>query len=417
MSSDQNSQPATNPAILAFAAGTWRWPEVYGSTRYHLWNLAGRGWPVVYVEPPVRFHALGSTWTAPDRPFQVVTPARVTPFGVRMVKSRGLGENLRGLAGRELAKRGLRAANSLKWKPQVYWFGAPWHMAILEHLPKDVVSVCHVYDELAVSPAFNELQKSLLWAWERELLRSCAVAFCSSQPQFDRREDISPRPFLLENCVPDYYLYEPSRPYPIDPQTKNYLDRIKAIPGPRFVYGGVVDHRLDPDILRALIEYLPVGDLVFLGKKDPSFDAVFDREVAQNPRVHFLGDVPHHCYPALYREADVLLIPHKRNDFTNAMYPEKLNEYLASGRPIVSTNISEVARTVRESVYEGAIRTADSPMEFLSAVSVAMADKHALLEEKRVLMAREHTWSKGVDRIEIELRMALKLAGGIPGGI
>ena len=70
--------------------------------------------------------------------------------------------------------------------------------------------------------------------------------------------------------------------------------------------------------------------------------------------------------------------------------------------------IPEVARVARESVYSGAVRLGESPGEFLRAVSIAMADKDPILAEKRVLMARDHTWERVAERIELELKKALR---------
>ena len=390
------------PCILAFGPGTWRWPEVCGSTRYHLRTLAAMGWRVLYVEPPTKFHPLSKVWKAPDREFVVLTPGRIMPFGVRGIKNEQMGEKWRAVASSQLAARALRTLKTLKWQPHVHWFGAPWHAQIIEHLPPGPVLVTHVYDELSQSPVLNQLQRDLLWRWERELLRSCHIAFCSSLPQLEKREDIAPRTFLLENAVKDSFIYQ-FKPYELDEQTRRIAARIDKLAPPRFMYGGVADLRLEPEIFRSILENLPTGNIIFLGRQEDSLDPALAADIAGNPRMHMMGEIPYSCYPGLYRLGDVLMIPHKRMPFTDAMFPEKLVEYLATGRPVVSVGLREVGRIAREAPYEGLLRIADSPWEFLACVTVAMNDKDEIREEKRVEIARNHTWSVAGERAHREL--------------
>ncbi|MCB2156001.1 hypothetical protein KQI84_14060 [bacterium] len=392
----------SGPCILAFAPGTWRWPEVCGSTRYHLWTLAGMGWRVLYVEPPVKFHTIGKTWKAPDRDFVVLTPGRIMPFGVRGIKNDQMAEKWRSVTSSQLASRAQRALKSLKWSPHVYWFGAPWHSEIIQHLPPGPVPVTHVYDDLSQSPIFNAMQREILWRWERELLRACNVALCSSMPQMEKREDIARRTFLLENAVKDSFIYQ-FKPYDLDEKTRKIAARIDRLTPPRFVYGGVADLRLEPEFFRTILENLPTGNVIFLGRKEDSLDPALAADIEGNPRMHCLGEIPYSSYPGLYRMADVLLIPHKRMPFTDAMFPEKLIEYLATGRPVVSVGLPEVGRIAREAPYEGILRVADSPWEYLAAATVAMNDKDEIHEEKRVEIARNHTWSVAGERAHREL--------------
>jgi glycosyltransferase involved in cell wall biosynthesis len=389
--------------LLAFAPGSWGWPEFCGSPRYHLWTLAGMGWRVLYVEPPTKLRLMRSMWKAPDREFHVLSPARVVPFGVRGIKSEANGEKWRRSTGEQLAARGLAAMKDLGWKKADFvWFGAPWHSPILEAMPKDVRTINHVYDELSLSPALSSMQREVLWMWERELVRACDLTLCSSLPQKDRRNEVAQRAFLLENAVREDFIFT-GTDYVMNEQTRHIAARLDRIAPPRFLYGGVADHRVNPEFFRAILENLPSGNVVFLGKQDKSLDADFAREAQVNPRIHFLGDIPYSCMAPLLRMGDVLLIGHKRMPFTDAMYPEKLNEYLATGRPIVSVALTEVGRVARESTHEGLIRTADTPWEFVAAVTSALAERNPVLEEARIMLAKNHTWGMMGQRLEREL--------------
>ncbi len=400
---------ATRPTILAFGAGKWLWPEVAGSPRYHLWSLAARGWRVIYVEPPIAFRMQEEKmWTAPDREFHVVRPARVVPFAVRMVSNSWLGEKWRSLTSGEMTRVARNALAALKLKPDVIWFGAPWHNKLMEDWRNSgALRIAHVYDDLPLSPIYNPAQSKLLWDWEKELLRNCHLVFCSSKPQLDRRREFNKRTILLENAVSDEFFLaripNSQNPNTPDRRTLEQIARLEQLQRPRIAYGGVVDHRLDTEYLRAMANSMDNGAVALLGLMGEDFDADFKRDFENSPRVKFFGDTPLRAYPHLYALADVLIIVHKRTPFTDAMLPEKLAEYLATGRPIVSVRLPEVCRIASESLQPGAITLVDSPEQFPKAIRHAVDNNSPAREAERVRLARRRTWSATAAKLEADL--------------
>ncbi|CAN5471900.1 hypothetical protein BH09SUM1_BH09SUM1_32670 [soil metagenome] len=391
--------------IVAFAPGVWGWPHFAGSPRYHLWTLAGMGWRVLYVEPPVKLRVKPETWKAPDREFHVLKPALIPPFAMRF--ARGVpGAAWRRLVSMKLAGAAMAEVRRLDFAPDIFWFGAPWHGDLPLFLPKAPLRVSHTYDELSESPTLSARQSEMLWRWEQTLHRECAIVLCSSLPQKQRREGLAAETVLLENAVRDDFL-EP--PKPSDHAT---LAKLRALPHPRYVYGGVADLRLDPRLFAELLNRIREGSLVFLGAKTGTLDSNF-AAISLSPRTHFLGAIPYDLFPALYAESDVLLIGHLRNAFTDAMYPEKLNEYLASGKPVVSIDLPEVAR-VASTAPTGAIRVVATATEFANAAIAAAAEADSVLQEERRAIARQRTWSVMGALLDTTLRTALAKRKGTP---
>lgn len=401
--------------ILAFGPGVWGWPDFAGSPRYHLWSLAGRGWPVLYVEPPVEWRWSALHWQAPDRPFRVLRAPRTPPFAFSAMPTPMVATAWRAITARRMVAAAV--GDLCRWSsaphpaaiapPPVVWLGAPWHGAIAARLPRAWPRVAHVYDELAASPSLRPAMRPTLARWESALLDQCALVLCSSQPQVDARRTrpapALPSPVeLLENAVRDDFLLDPA-PGPTDGAARALLDTLRTIPRPRVVYGGVADLRVNAALLAGALSQHPDAHLVFLGVKAPSFDDEPLR--ALGPRVHYLGLVPYGAYPRLYREADVLVLAHHIDDFTRGMYPEKLNEYLTSGRPIVSVALAEVARVAGQSASAEALRLATTSDEFAAGLGAALAegDNHRLRDERRRLVAGR-TWSAAADRLEGMLR-------------
>lgn len=389
------------PTIVAFGPGTWRHPEVFGSPRYHLWSLAERGWRVVYTEPPVSMRLAGCVWRAPDRDFHVIGAGAVLPFAVRMTHGDAAADLWRRFTSRQLARRALAYIHSQGIIPDVYWFGAPWHGGVSESLPEGPLRVAHCYDELALSPALTPRQQERLWKWEQELLRRCDVSLCSSMPQLARREGLARRTALLENAIPDSFL-DASRG--MTAEGNKLLARLEALPRPRFVYGGVADHRLDPACFSALLDDERVGSVAILGKLDANTDTALAEMLRTHPKAHLFGSIPHSAYPHLLRAADCLVLLHKRTPFTDAMNPEKLNEYLATGRAILSVALPEVVRVVNPAENPGLVTFVESPGEISSALRRCLGDSDAAMQAARRRLAAQRTWAAAALFLDAMLR-------------
>lgn len=414
------SAPATGPSILAFAPGPWWGAEVAGSTRYHLWELARRGWQVLYVESPQRLLRRRRNWIADDRSFVAFGAPWVPPFAVRHCPPGGLGEMWRGLTSHCLARHAVLRAAERNLRPAVVWYGAPWHgrlRAMMQRTfaPLDArlalapppLHVFHVYDDLAASPILSPRRRRLLAEWERALVQECDATLCSSQPQLDARAPHARNAVLVQNAVADAFIDACERPAPL-PEHAVLVKRLTSIPGPRLVYGGVVDLRLDGGLLRATLGHFPDAHLVLLGNAGDAPDRELRDLMAHHPRVHLFGRTPHAAYPALYAHADVLLLPHRETAFTRGMYAEKLNEYLAAGRPIVGWGLAETWRLAAESDDARAIRVATDMREWLDALREALADRDPSAVQARRALARRHTWSIESERLDRMLRGLLE---------
>jgi glycosyltransferase involved in cell wall biosynthesis len=410
------SAPAAGPSILAFAPGPWWGAEVAGSTRYHLWELARRGWQVLYVESPQRLLRRRRTWIAEDRSFVAFGAPWVPPFAVRYCPPAWPGEAWRAATSHCLARQALLRAAERNLRPDIVWYGAPWHgrlHAMMQQAlaPLDArlplapppLHVFHVYDDLAASPILSPRRQRLLAEWERALVQACDATLCSSQPQLDARAPHARHAVLVQNAVADAFVDACERATP-PPEHAELVARLTAIPGPRLVYGGVVDLRLDGGLLRATLGHFPDAHLILLGNAGDAPDRELREIMSQHPRVHLFGRTPHGAYPALYAHADVLLLPHREIAFTRGMYAEKLNEYLAAGRPIVGWGLAETWRLAAEAGDARAIRVATTVRDWLDAVREALGERDEALVEMRRALARRHTWSIESQRLDGLLR-------------
>ncbi|HKP52394.1 MAG TPA: glycosyltransferase family 1 protein [Chloroflexia bacterium] len=166
------------------------------------------------------------------------------------------------------------------------------------------------------------------------------------------------------------------------------------IPHPRFGFYGVIDERMDLDLLDAIATTHPEWHIVMVGpvvKISPD-------DLPRHPNVHYMGQRTYNELPSYLVGWDVCLLPFARNESTRFISPTKTVEYMAAEKPIVSTPITDVAEPYGDIVYLG-----DTPQEFIAACEQAL---HASAEEREARLAKMHrvlektSWDTTVEAME-----------------
>src|SRR5690606_524833 len=140
-------------------------------------------------------------------------------------------------------------------------------------------------------------------------------------------------------------------------------DAVAHLPGPVLGYVGVIDERLDYGLIEALARRFPQASVVMAGpvvKVDPA-------SLPKLPNIHWLGQQAYEQLPALVKGFDVCLMPFALNDATRYINPTKTLEYMATGKPVVSTAVADVVRN-----FTPVVDVARSVDGFLDAVSRAV---------------------------------------------
>ena len=124
-------------------------------------------------------------------------------------------------------------------------------------------------------------------------------------------------------------------------------EALARLPRPRLGYFGVVDERLDYDLIDALARAFSHGSVVMAGP----LAKVRREELPQRPNLHWLGQQSYDALPALVKGFDVCLMPFALNEATRYINPTKTLEYMAAGKPIVSTAVPDVVRNFGDIVH------------------------------------------------------------------
>lgn len=164
--------------------------------------------------------------------------------------------------------------------------------------------------------------------------------------------------------------------------------------------GTIHPERIDVDLLRNIAEQLQArdGSVVLVG---PNHLQPPDMRRLAAPNIHFAGPVSYERVPDYLRAFDVCIVPHRVTAFTESLNPIKLWEYLASGKPIVSTAVAGFRD------YPELLRIASTAEDFIKA-AVGALDENPVDAEARRAEARRHSWKTRVDDVEMVIERILR---------
>ncbi|MBL8840728.1 MAG: glycosyltransferase [Planctomycetes bacterium] len=284
---------------------------------------------VVHVEPPVRAEQLAA---AADSPALAAARARAGLLKEgelwRFTPTLAAGAKNPWRAVLEQTGRVLQQADALG-ADAVLWINAPSQLgeqllqAFGARFGRVVVEIedDHRPYHAPHSPARVELERRY-----RRLARHADLLIGNNATLLREWSRYQPRAQLVRNAV-DAAAYRTRAPEPAF---------LAGVGRPRLVYAGNLRLRLQPELFAAVARAFPHATLVLVGVGGEALQAA----LSPFRNVRFLGPQPSAAIPALLQHADVLLLPHAVNALTEAMDPQKLFEYLASGRPIVATPVA-----------------------------------------------------------------------------
>ncbi len=208
------------------------------------------------------------------------------------------------------------------------WYYTPQALAFSAHLHPGLV----VYDCMDELSAFRGAHP-LLSVREQALLARADLVFTGGFSLYEVKRQQHGSVHPLPSGV-DVAHFRQARMANAEPSDQ------AAIPRPRFGFYGVIDERLDQELLAGVAQARPDWQFLMIGpvvKIDPA-------ELPRGPNVHYLGGKTYDELPAYLSGWDVAILPFARNEATRFISPTKTPEYLAAGRPVVSTPIVDVVR-------------------------------------------------------------------------
>jgi UDP-galactopyranose mutase len=269
----------------------------------------------------------------------------------------------------------------------IVWFYTPMMLPLVEDLPAGAV----VYDCMDELSAFK-FAPPALGERERRLMQRADLVFTGGQSLYEARKTKHPSVHAFPSSV-DVAHFARARMGQRDPVDQAPIGR------PRVGYCGVIDERMDLALLREAAAIRPDWNFVMVGpvvKLDES-------DVPRAANIHYLGMKTYDELPAYLAGWDVAMLPFARNEATRFISPTKTPEYLAAGRPVVSTSVRDVVRPYGE---QGFVRIADSADAFVAAIDAALTDKGVPAAAERFVanLSWDRTWAGMNTLIEKVLR-------------
>ncbi len=170
---------------------------------------------------------------------------------------------------------------------------------------------------------------------------------------------------------------------------------------PLIGYVGTLQERIDFDLLTTVCSALPQADFVFIGPVWSGVQADVDALHHACPNTHFLGRRPYDQVPNYVAALDVAIIPHRLDAFIKSTNPMKLYEYLAAGKPIVTTPGAGTE------VFADVIHIVNDADLFTAAIDKAVLENTADFIKKRQLAVQSHTWEARVKQMREQLKHAM----------
>jgi glycosyltransferase involved in cell wall biosynthesis len=289
-------------------------------------------------------------------------------------------------------------AESERVREGALWFYTPMALPLADAFTPALV----VYDRMDALAEFAFAPPEMRER-EAELLERADLVFTGGSSLYrsvqDRHDNVHCFPSSVEAEHFAQALDEPEEP----------LDQAH-LPHPRLGYVGVIDERMDLDLLRALASARPDWQIVMVGpvvKIDPA-------TLPRASNLHYLGQKDYAELPAYLSGWDVALLPFARNEATRFISPTKTLEYFATETPTVSTPIPDVAVAYGDVVYLGA-----NPDAFVAACEAALsagpAERAVKAARMRAVLAQT-SWDRTAAAMEglMEDALETKAARAVP---
>ena len=356
-----------NPDLLCFSH--LRWDFVYQRPQ-HLLKRCARERRVFFVEEPIFDNgSLRLDVSERDPNLKVVVPHLPEGLQSEVAKTALLHDMIQRL----LVENNIHQYLS--------WYYTPMALDFTRHLrPLAVIYDC--MDELS---AFRGAPECLTQR-ERELFQMADLVFTGGQTLYEAKRDQHPSVFAFPSSI-DREHFMQARAEIEDPADQ------REIPHPRLGFFGVVDERFDVALLDEASRLRPDWQFVIIGpvvKIDPEI-------LPHRENIHYLGGKSYDELPAYIAGWDVALLLFAQNESTRFISPTKTPEYLAAGKPVVSTPIRDVVHPYGK---QGLVRIAKDAREFVAAADELLHDDGnrkawlATVDEFLGQMSWDETWAR-----------------------
>lgn len=349
------SPKGTAPKPLLICFSHLRWDFVWQRPQ-HLLSRAARSFDVVVMEEPIYQADVAAHLDISPGEGGIRVALPVLPEGVTSLEAI--------MAQRQMLERLIATEPA---RTRVFWYYTPMAMAFSGHIPADLT----IYDNMDELSLFRGASPELL-ANEDELFAGADLVFTGGMSLYEAKRDRHPSVHAFPSSI-EFDHFAAARaadvPEPAD---------LAGIPHPRLGFFGVIDERMDTELVAAVADLRPDWHLAMIGpvvKIDPA-------GLPQRHNIHWLGPKKYTELPQYLAHWDVGFMPFALNESTRFISPTKTPEFLAAGLPVISTEIRDVVRPYGEK----------------GLVEIATSAEDVVAKSEFVMTRQRQPWLSKVDR-------------------
>lgn len=264
----------------------------------------------------------------------------------------------------------------------VLWCYSPVSADAVDRIPHSAL----IYDCVDRHSAYGGLMDpAVVDGMELELAAKADMVFATAQSLCERLQAANPKARFIPNGANFELFQEASKPCEAP-------EDLRDIQGPVLGFVGALQACIEYGYVETAAKARPNWNFVFIGRENPGVDLSALRAL---PNVHFLGLKPHGELPSYIAQFDVCLNLFAKSDLSKDVSPLKFYEYLATGKPIVSTPQPDQVLQ-----FAPLIHIAQTPEEFLTRCAEAIADTDPARTEARMEEGRKSSWDSRVAQME-----------------
>ncbi|MFC1849713.1 glycosyltransferase [candidate division CSSED10-310 bacterium] len=285
----------------------------------------------------------------------------------------------------------------LHFDDPILWTFLPTSSDLLGLLGEKL-AIYHCVDEYTANPG---VPKDVIDTMEKQLLNNANIVYTTSKNLYDTKKMFNENTYYMPNVADAEHFIQATFPETLLPI------ELSEIPTPRIGFiGALSGYKVNFDLIEEVAHAHPEWSIVMVGpvwSGDPDTNTA---TLEKYGNLHLLGTQPYERLPNFLKGFDVCIIPFHLNETTVSVFPLKFFEYMAAGKPIVLTNLPSVHE------YRNYCHIAKNSDEFIQYIEEALLEKDAVLVEKRIKLAKIHTWQARI--LEMTNIINHKLEEGIP---
>lgn len=340
-----------------------RWDFVYQRPQHLLSRFAKNGHRVFFIEEPI--------FTDGESRFNISWREENLFTVVPEIKHGTGEEHLTELLNVELKN----LIENYEIENYINWYYTPMMLSWSEHL----VPLAVVFDSMDELSLFKFAPPELIEN-EEKLFKLADVVFTGGQSLFEAKKHRHQNIHAFPSSIDAAHF---AKAFSV---TEEPFDQRK-ISRPRIGFFGVIDERMDIELLDQIAALKPDFQFIMIGP----VVKIDEKDLPQRANIHYLGGKTYNELPNYLSGWDAAMMPFAMNDSTRFISPTKTPEYLAAGKPVVSTPIQDVVDPYGKN---GLARIAEAGEEFVAAIEKALAEDAAERQIKVDEFLADMSWDK-----------------------